>query len=128
MVYLFIYLFQLAEVIGYLKILSLVIAGILIVMSVCVVNVDSVAPITKTEENFVSGLGRAALVCLIISLGLCLFPTKQTLTLMGAAYLGEKTIQSNVVNTNYQRLTNIINGKLKLLEAQTDEEISKLNR
>lgn len=123
MEYLFIYLLQIADLIGILACIFLAFGIFFIMILLILWLLNFIANDNHTDEikSDMIHIGEMSLFIIIPAIILFLIPSKETLLLMGNTYIEEKAINVAINNEAFQKANNIINS-------QPDEYIKKLER
>lgn len=123
MEYLFIYLLQIADLIGIFACVFLAfgICFIMILLILWLLNFIASDKCTDEIKSDMIYIGEMSLFMIIPAIILFLIPSRETMLLMGGTYIGKKAINATINNEAFKKANNIIN-------LQLDEYIKKLER
>lgn len=111
MEYLFIYLLQLSGLLVALSCLMTVITVLSAI--VCVLaKISFLQSQNNTDDFLFRETKKIIKPCVVISLCLCLFPSKQTLLLMGGTYIGKQAVDTVVTSDKMKKVNEIIDLQL----------------
>lgn len=108
MEYLFIYLLQLADVIYGCIAFFILVSGLSATLMFCA----GIHWVDNSNNKLFKITTLATVISLILLLACNLFPTKQTLLLMGGTYLGKKAINVVATDEKIKKVDTIINLQL----------------
>lgn len=111
MEYLFIYLLQIGEVFDVLSCLFAIALIITVIITLILFYCEKV-DCNDDECKYTKIWGKTSLIVLLITSVLCLFPTRQTILLMGGTYYGKKAIHAVVTDEKLKKIDKIINLEL----------------
>lgn len=107
MEYLFIYLLQFADIIRGLAKLSMGLSILLFFVMTSFLFVEA-----EKDNNFVGTYFKIIISSIVLTCFLFLFPTKQTLLLIGGTYLGKKAVNAVITDEKIKKVDTIINLQL----------------